>query len=86
MAKLGQYLVTIRKSTAMEKGKQAPQGDLLEKFVTQVEQTPEVEIVKGSRGERIVIRATDQAVSRLRSQYGDQLLIEPDAELNLFTA
>jgi len=86
MAKLGQYLVTIRKSTALEKGKEARQGDLLEKFVKQVEQTPEAEIVKGGSGDRIVIRATDQAVTRLRSQYGDQLIIEPDAELNLFTA
>jgi len=86
MANSGQYLVTIRKSAAMEKGTEGLQGDLLEKFIKQVEQTPGAEIVKGSRGERIVIRATDQAVSRLRSQYGDQLLIEPDAELNLFNA
>ena len=79
MAKVGQYLVTLRKSA-----KDAGQKDLLETFKKQLAQQPEVEL-KSAQGERIVIRATDQAVSRLRSQHGDRLIIEPDAELDLFT-
>jgi hypothetical protein len=83
MAKLGQYLVTIRKPAAK---KDTPQGELLEKFIKQLEQTPEAEIVKRGIGIPLVIRATEQTVNRLRLQYGDQLIIEPDAELNMFTA
>lgn len=79
MAKLGQYLVTVRKSA-----KGTGQKDLLETFKKQLAQNPDVEL-KSAQGERIVIRATDQAVSFLRSQHGDQLIIEPDAELDLYT-
>jgi hypothetical protein len=79
MPKLGQYLVTVRKST-----KGADQKDLLETFKKQLAQNPDVEL-KSAQGERIVIRATDQAISLLRSQHGDRLIIEPDAELDLYT-
>ena len=54
-------------------------------YARQVQQNPEAEIVGSTNKERIVIRATDKAVSRMRSQYGDRLIIEPDATLDLFT-
>ena len=85
MTNAKQYLVTIRKSRALENSKEAQQTDLLEGFIKHVQQNPEAEIVGSTNKERIVIRATDQAVSRMRSQYGDRLIIEPDATLDLFT-
>ena len=79
MANVGQYLVTVRRS-----GKEADPKDLLETLKKHLATHPEAE-VKSTQGERIVIRATDQAINRLKSQFGDRLIIEPDAELNLFT-
>ena len=80
MPEVGHYVVTVRQTI-----KDTAPKELLETLKKQLANDPEAE-VKSAQGERIVIRATDHAIRRLRSQYGDRLIIEPDTELEPFTA
>ncbi len=73
------YLVTVRKS----KTPPSDFEDVLARFAKEVEGNPDAKILDRSHRSRVRIQASEEAISRLRSQFGDQLIIEPDAELNL---
>jgi hypothetical protein len=81
---MSEFLVTIRNKKAVGQGNAVEVDNVLKDFLAEVQKNRDVSIKNGTDRSILVIEGTEDAVKSLKSQFGDQLIIEPNSELKMF--
>lgn len=70
------------------KSKAVGESDIFSQFMTILEKMPDVSIerVVGTQNspKRLIIRCDQVSIQQLKSQFGEQLIIEPDSAIEMY--